>query len=191
MTDNELITAVLESVADVHTTTPVEQILSRGRAVRARRRIFSLAVALAAAAGAAAAVTALLPASHPASHHPGAQLMAWTVVKQPGGDIAVTIRELYNPAGLQRKLRAEGVPASVTFNAAHRYPPWCRAYPAARAVVRKVFPPHPGAPTAAIVIRRSALPTGTGMYLNDTSNPYGYLGLSAGLVHASKRCTGS
>jgi hypothetical protein len=41
------------------------------------------------------------------------------------------------------------------------------------------------------VIRRSALPTGTGMYLNDTSNPYGYLGLSAGLVHASKRCTGS
>ena len=97
---------------------------------------------------------------------------------------------MYNPAGLQRKLRAEGVPASVTFNAAHRYPPWCRAYPAARAVLRKVFPPHPGVPTAAIVIRRSALPTGTGMYLNDTSNPYGYLGLSAGLVHASKRCTG-
>ena len=68
MTDNELITAVLESVADVHTTTPVEQILSRGRAVRARRRIFSLAAALAAAAGAAAAVTALLrqPVTTPA-----------------------------------------------------------------------------------------------------------------------------
>ena len=191
MTDNELITAVLESVADVQTTTPVEQILSRGRAVRARRRIFSLAVALAAAAGAAAAVTALLPASHPASHHPGAQLTAWTVVKQPDGDIAVTIRELFYPAGLQRKLRADGVPASATFDAGHRDPSSCRAYPAARAVLREVFPPHPGAPTAAIVIRPSALPTGTGMYLNDTSNPYGYLGLSAGLVQTSTRCTGS
>jgi hypothetical protein len=61
-------------------------------------------VALAAVAGAAVAVTALLPAGHPARHQPGAQLTAWTVVKQPGGDVAVTIRELYNPAGLQRKL---------------------------------------------------------------------------------------
>lgn len=191
MNDNELITAVRESVADVHTTTPVEQILSRGRAVRARRRIRSLAAALAAAAGAAVAVTALLAASHPASHEPGAQLTAWTVVKLPGGDVAVTIRELYYPAGLQRKLRADGVPASVTFDAARNYPSWCRAYPAGRALLRKVFPPDPGAPLAAVVIRPSALPTGTGVYLNDSSNPYGYIGLETGLVYASKRCTGS
>ena len=191
MNDSELITAVRESVADVHTATPVEQILSRGRAVRARRRIPSLAAALAVAVGAAVAVTVLLPASHPASRQPGTQLTAWTVVKLPGGDVSVTIRELFYPAGLQGKLRAAGVPASVSFDAARRYPSWCRAYPAGRALLHKVFPSHPGAPTAAIVIRPSALPPGAGVYLNDTSNPYGFIGLETGLVRASPRCTGS
>ena len=38
MNDNELITAVRESVTDVHSPTPVEQIVSRGRAMRARRQ---------------------------------------------------------------------------------------------------------------------------------------------------------
>jgi hypothetical protein len=189
MKDSELITAVRESVADVQATTPVEQILSRGRAVRARRRIPGLAVALAAAVGAAVAVTAL-PASHPASHPPGARLTAWTVVRQPGGDVSVTIRELFNPAGLQRKLRADGVPARVTFYANHRYPS-CRAYPAGEASLKKVFPSPLGAPSAVIVIRPSALPAGAGVYLNDSSNPYGTIGIQLGLVHASRRCTGS
>ena len=191
MNDTELITAVRASVADAHTTTPVEQIISRGHAVRARRRVRSLAAALAAAAGLAVAMTALLPASHPAGHRPGARLTAWTVAKQPDGDVSITIRELYNPAGLQRKLRADGVPASVTFVGGRSYPSSCRAYPAGRALLQKVFPPHPGAATTAIVIRPSALPAGAGVYLNDTSNPYGYIGLHLGLVHASKRCTGS
>jgi hypothetical protein len=189
MSDTEVITAVRESVAGVHTATPVEQIISRGRTVRARRRVRGLAAALAAAAGAAVAVT-VLPAGHPASHQPGAQLTAWTVTRQPGGDIAITIRELYNPAGLQRELRADGVPATVTFTGGHQYPPSCRAYRAGRAVLQKVFPPHPGVATDAIVIRPSALPPGTGVYLNDSSNPYGYVGIHLGLVHASKGCTG-
>ena len=191
MNDSELITAVRESVADVHTITPVEQVIGRGHAVRARRRTRGLAAALAAAAGAAFAVTALLPASHPASNQPRTRLTAWTVSKQPGGDISITIRELYNPAGLQRELRADGVPASVTFVGGPGYPSSCRAYPAGRALLREVFPPHPEAATTAIVIRPSALPAGAGVYLDDTSNPYGYIGLHLGLVHASKRCTGS
>jgi hypothetical protein len=191
MNDDELITAVRESVADVHMTTPVEQVLSRGRAVRARRRIPLLAAALAAAAGAAVAVTALLPASHPASHPPGAQLTAWTVAKRSGGYISITIRELYNPAGLQRELRADGVPASVTFHARHM-PSSCRPYPASRALQSRVFPwSHLGAPPAVIVIRPSALPTDAGVYLNDSSNPYGYISIQLSLVQASKRCTGS
>jgi hypothetical protein len=136
-------------------------------------------------------VTALLPASHPARHQPGAQLTAWTVVEQPGGDVSVTIRELHDPAGLQRKLRAAGVPATVSFSAAHPYPSWCRAYPASRALLNKVFPEHGVPALAAFVVRPSALPTGTGVYLNDYSNPYGYLGMTVGLVHASRRCTGS
>jgi hypothetical protein len=61
------------------------------------------------------AVTALLSASH----QPSAQLAAWTVAKQSDGTILVTIRELFDPAGLQRKLRADGVRASVTFPGHH------------------------------------------------------------------------
>ncbi len=195
MNDDELITAVLESVADVHATAPVEQIQSRGRAVRARRRIPGLAAALAAAAGVAVAVTSLLPASHPASHRashqPGAQLTAWTIARQRGGTISITIRELYDPAGLQRELRADGVPANVTF-AGQRYPSSCRPYPASRALLSRVFPwSRLGAPPAVLVIRPSALPTGAGVYLNDSSNPYGYIGLHLRLVQASKGCTGS
>ena len=38
MNDNELSTMVRESVTDVHSATPIAQIISRGRAVRARRR---------------------------------------------------------------------------------------------------------------------------------------------------------
>jgi hypothetical protein len=191
MNDSELMTAVRESVSDVHAATQVEQIISRGRTVRAWRRIRSLAVALTAAAGAVVAIAALLPAGHPAHHQPGAELTAWTVTRRPGGDVAITIRQLFDPAGLQRELRAAGVPASVTFVASPRYPPSCRAYPASRAVLRQVFPPHPGAANDAIVIHPSALPPGAAVYLNDFSNPYGYIGLHLGLVHASQQCTGS
>ena len=113
------------------------------------------------------------------------------MVKRPDGDVAVTIHELFYPAGLQGKLRADGVPASVTFDGVHRYPSSCRAYPASRALLSEVFPPHPGAPAAAIVIRPSALPPGTGVYIDDTSNPYGFVGLETGLVRASPQCTGS
>ncbi len=189
MNDGELITAVRESVADVHTATPVDQILSRGRTVRARRRISTLAAALAAAAAAVIAVT-VLPASHPATSQPGVRLAAWTVVRRPDGDVAVTIRELYNPAGLQRELRADGVPAVVTFHATHQYPSSCQVYPASRALLNKVFPSDYLDPPAGLMIRPSALPTGTAVYLNDT-NPYGDIRLRMGLVHASKRCAGS
>ena len=169
----------------------LERAKQRSQVLRQRRRrITGGAGLLAVAAGAAAAVTALLPASHPASHRPGSQLAAWTVIKKPGGDVSVTIHQLFYPAGLQHKLRADGVPASVTFYA-RRPPPSCRAYPAGRALLHKVFPPHPGEPTAAIVIRPSALPADVGVYLNDSSNPYGTIGIHLALVHASKQCTGS
>ena len=97
MNDDELTTTVCESFTGVHTTTPVEQIVSRGRAVRARRRIPALAGALAVAAGAALAATSLLPSTHQASPQPTAQLAAWTVTRQTDGAIRVTIRELHQP----------------------------------------------------------------------------------------------
>ena len=122
MNDGELITAVREPFTAVHSATPVEQIVSRGRAVRARRRIPGVAAALAVAAGTALAVTALLPSGHQRA----AQLAAWTVARQADGNIRVTIHELRDPAGLQRTLRADGVPVSVTFTGQAN--PACQPY---------------------------------------------------------------
>ena len=65
MNDDDLITAVRESFTDVHSDTPVERIVTRSRAVRARRRIPGLAAALTVAAVTVLAVTTLLP-GHPA-----------------------------------------------------------------------------------------------------------------------------
>jgi hypothetical protein len=195
MNDNELITAVRQSVADVHTTTPVEQILRRGRAARARRRIPVLTGALGVAAATALAVTTLLPGTHHPSPQPSARLAAWTVTTQADGNIRVAIRELHNPAGLQRRLRADGVPASVTFidhpNPACR--PWPGAAlrgmhtPAGDALFSRVFP---WSAWRTIVIDPSALPSGGGVQLE--AGFHGHEGaIGAGLVHASKRCTGS
>jgi hypothetical protein len=56
MNEDDLITAVRDSFTGVHSATPVERIVSRSRAVRARRQIAGTAAAL----GAVAAVTAAL-----------------------------------------------------------------------------------------------------------------------------------
>ena len=77
MNDDELITAVRDQRSKVPMTTPVEQIINRGHAVRARRRIPGLAAALAVVAAAVFAVTALLPAGRPGqppSRHPAGGL---------------------------------------------------------------------------------------------------------------------
>jgi hypothetical protein len=213
MNDSELITVVRESFTGVHTTTPVEQIVSRGRAVRARRRIPALAGALAVVAAAALAVTTLLPGSHHAGHQPPAQLAAWTVVRQADGTVRVTIPvtvgELRDPAGLQSTLRADGVPASVTSIGQEN--PSCRRYPAAPALVHRVISftfevarprrqgsqattPHPQL-VAVMLIHPSALPGGAGVQFAST-----FVQLSPtaarqtvkmpGLVYASPRCTG-
>jgi hypothetical protein len=188
MNDDELITTVRESFTGVHSTTPVAQIVSRSRAVRARRRIPVLAAALAVVAGAAVAVTALLPASHQASHPPSVQLAAWTVARQADGTVAVTIRELRDPAGLQRRLRADGVPASVTFFG--QMPRSCQRYPADLALINRVFTGRMVGRFPVMVIHPSALPGGAGVAINPpVQQPI--TRVAFGLVAASPQCTGS
>lgn len=192
MNDSELITAVRESVTGVHTATPV----------RARRRIPALAAATAVLVAAVLAGTALLPGLRPAGQHSGTQLAAWTVVKQADGNVRVTLRDLRDPAGLQSKLRADGVPASVTFDG--QPDPACRMYPPAvqlahfPAVVEVPAWPFPAAPGGTIVIiHPSALPRHAGLHLvarfaPDPHNGAGKLVAVGGLlVHASQQCTGS
>jgi hypothetical protein len=61
MNDNELLTVVREQRDKIPMTVPVEQVISRGRRVRARRRVSAVAAALAVTAAAVVAVTSLLP----------------------------------------------------------------------------------------------------------------------------------
>lgn len=209
MNDNDLITVMRESFTDVHSSTAVEQIVSRSRVVRTRRRIPQLAAALAVAGSAALATTLLLPGSHQAGQ-PGVQLAAWTVTKQADGTIGVTIRELRDPSGLQRTLRADGIPASITLIGQEN--PSCRLYPGSLALRKRVLsitpqvvpsqhqgPPastSPPQPNLVLVfhINPSALPRGAGIQLATAFTPLSF-GVAHGtvradLVYASAQCTG-
>jgi len=127
-----------------------------------------VAGALAGVAGAALAVTALQPSSHQPGHRATAQLTAWTVASQANGDIRITIRELRDPAGLQRTLRADGRPVNVSFSG----PPLstsCQPHPASKSQLRSVAQFHPGGKSAVLVIHPSALPQGAGVFIFDRS----------------------
>jgi hypothetical protein len=176
MNDTELSTAVRESVADVHSATPVAQIISRGRAVRARRRVPGVAAALTVAAGTALAVATLLPAGHPglvSPGHPGShpasvRLAAWTVARQANGDIDVTINQLHDPAGLQATLRADGLPVNVSFSGP-LLSAVCQPIPATSPddVLSAVAQFHTSDGSAFLVIDPSALPRGVGVAIFD------------------------
>jgi hypothetical protein len=111
MNDDDLTTTLREPFADVHMTIPIEAVVHRGGKLRSRRRIWGLSGAVALIGGAAAAVALLAPGAHVAT----ARLAAWTVTKNAEG-ITIVINELKDPAGLQASLRADGVPARVTFD---------------------------------------------------------------------------
>ena len=187
--DDELATAVKGSLTGVHMNTPLETIVSRGRAVRTRRRIPGLAGALAVLAAAALAVGVLLPASHQASM----RLAAWTVARQGDGTIKVTIRQLRDPAGLQHTLHADGVPASVTFFRTEN--PVCRNIPkpSVRLTEKVIHPREYGRSDVVILLHPQALPGGAGVFIGVGYDRIGGkkgLAFVAGLVQASPRCTG-
>jgi len=145
-----------------------------------------VAGALAVAAGAAVAVTALVPAGR----QPGAQLAAWTVVKQADGNIYVTIRQFRDPAGLQARLRADGVPASVTFTGQRN--PACQPYPYRPGLMGKVVSIRLEARHTLTIIHPSALPSGAGLqFLSSVRHQGSVKDVSLGLVQASPQCTGS
>jgi hypothetical protein len=191
MNDEELIETMRESFTAVRSRTPLERIVRRSHAVRARRRIPGVAGTLAVAAGAAVAATALTPAGHRPAPPASAQLAAWTVVKQADGSIAVTIRELLDPSGLQAKLRADGVRASVIFLS---QPSPCRTY-------------HHGGGSGLIsrMVTLKQEPRGTLGYVHPAAFPAGagiqfaagfqrgpkVWTVSVGPVAASAACTGS
>lgn len=199
---DSLVTA-RNSLTEVRMDVPLDTIVRNGQAKRARRRLTGLTAAAAVAAGATLTTTALLPAGHKPGHPAAARLTAWTVTRRPSGNIDVTIRQLRDPAGLQRKLRADGVPASITFLGHPNRS--CQHYPAGRGLARRVFPVPPlsAGPGLVVVIHPSALPSGAGVEIGAHFIPHPRRGVhhgvegvgpsftgANGLVRTSKHCTG-
>jgi hypothetical protein len=208
MNDEELITLVREQRTKVPMTAPVNEIISRGRVVRARRRIPGLAGALAAVAGAAVAVTTLVPAGHQPPRQPDTQLAAWTVTRRADGDINVSISQLRDLSGLQATLRADGLPAHVSLSAPP-LAPGCRAYPLNPSLLHQVYQSHPGDQARELVINPQALPADAGVYIFGVKMPGpapspsqssaggqpppagAPFAVGVSLVRASRQCTGS
>jgi hypothetical protein len=220
MNDDELITVLREQRGKVVMTTPVEQIISRGRAVRVRRRVPGVAAAVGATAVAAVAVGVALPASHPAvrlpavrppaasesARPPSVRLAAWTVTRQAGGSIKVTFRQATDPAGLQQTLRADGVPVSVTFTGQQNAA--CQPYHVSASQAFWPYGSRPGpldgsgfinhperayTTPYAFVIDPSALPSGAGLQIWTSGTPGAAdnFQLHVTLVKTSPQCTGS
>jgi hypothetical protein len=181
----------------VHSKTPLDAIVRRGRTMRARRRMLRFTAAVAVVGGLALTAATLLTSGSSQQ-----QLTAWSVVAQRNGSVIVTIRQLRDPAGLQRKLRSEGVPATVRFN--NQSPPACLYYRGSPAwifqLTNRIFPQANSAQIqngAAFVINTRAIPPGVGLWIEvsapRTSNAGGGLqsiSFSTGeaLVYASGHC---
>lgn len=159
---------------------------------RAFRRLRLSALAAIGAAGVAAAVTLTVIPSSPA-------LAAWTVTQRPDGLLTVTIHQLRDPAGLTRRLHADGVSANVRF-LTHQFMPTtsnsmiprsCRAphmSDSANADLQSKIMPGPfgqahaapgsistgfvkAYPEVALTIRPSAIPSKIGLYLEAYAAP--------------------
>ena len=178
-----------------------------------RRRHLALLTLIGVAAATAAAVVALalIPGSPAAPGHRGGQggttLAAWTVIKERHGLIKVTIRELRDPAGLQRTLRAAGVLANVRFTH-HFFQPSTSALPkgclaprmprqASIKLLERIEADNvPYVPSGvAVFLRPSVIPHGLGVYLKAWAPKPGTqsaasLSIQTDLVQATPRCTG-
>jgi len=117
--DDEVITAVREQRDKVRSHTPVDQIISRGRTVRARRRISravaGLAVVAAAGTALALGLTGVLGAA-PARSTGTIRTTAFMLVEHANGTATLTIdpNVLLEPSILQSDLQQDGIPAMVT-----------------------------------------------------------------------------
>ncbi len=150
-------------------------------------------------------VTGVAVSGHRAGHGQQVQLADWTVARQADGNVRVTIRKLRDPAGLQRALRAAGIPANVTLAPALGL--YCRPFLHGSGTVWRhgvewnddnVFSSPPSRGIGDHIIHPGHLPAGTGV--RQTDGVGGYLWshgqrvrtgeLGYGLVYASPRCTG-
>jgi hypothetical protein len=143
------------------------------------------------------------PGPRPAPGGPSgsAALDAWTVTENRDGTVKVTIREMDDPAGLQARLRADGVRVVVT--ASLGWPAACGEWRGGHftmggRVLENLN--RTGLPTAdgtEFIIRPSLIPAAALLWLgiSQTGKPSGVAGppgpMSAGYLTATRACTRS
>lgn len=209
MNDEQLITALRSPLADVHLNVPLEDIERRGRARRRRRRIVATAATATALAGTAAlvipnlasdastltpppAVRTQIAGPSPSPHRTPVVHAAWAVATRQDGSVRVTIHQLQDAADLQAELRADGIPANVSFQSPPRLlpPGGCQQYD-----------PHSGyfalAPagteddTVVFTIDPTTIPDGAGVALEAGYDTNGMMLGAQTLVQAGPDCTGT
>jgi hypothetical protein len=204
--DAEVISVVKASYAEIHMDVPLDVIVRRGRRLRAQRRLPGLAAAAVIVAALALAVAAVVPGSGRATAPAGStgteRSAAWTVVSHPNGSVRVALQwpSVRDVAGLQDKLRADGIPARVARFTHLHLPldvPGCSVFRdwSARpggvsyTLWRKIFyGPHTGRQSDhAFWVYRSAIPRGLGVLVDIYYD--GSFGLY--VVKASPQCTGT
>jgi hypothetical protein len=205
-TDSELLTAVRESFAGVYLKTPLDATIRRGHELRLRRRMAGITGAALIVGGAVLAVAGLAPggAGRPTTTGtpaPPSRLAAWTVTKGPDHTVTILVRQLRDPAGLERTLRADGVPTTVAFQGGMisdtpPLPRGCRNVAmsdAANAELQgKILgPPFMADPRVfAMTIHTAEIPKGIGLNITVQWAARSW-GWSLGLVQATPQCTGS
>jgi hypothetical protein len=199
VSDQDLLDVVRDSFADVHSRTPARVIVTRGRAIRAHRKVMAAAVSAAVTAIAAVLiVAAAAPAGPPSTstsakasrHQPShAKLAAWTVTAMRSGLLKITVREMRDPRGLQANLRAAGARVVVTGSLAA--PSTCRQWKGGhyrmgprliQMASRSGLPSRHG---LEMLLRPSAIPSGAALWMGigGIPGPAGF-----GYVRATTAC---
>jgi hypothetical protein len=157
MNDNEVITAVTEQRDKVHSHTSIDQIISRGQTIRARRRIPAAVSGLAVVAAAAMVAAAGLSGAFGSAPSTGTiRTMAFTLTTNANGTATLTInpRVLLEPSTLQSDLQQDGIPAHVTTGSFCASDPTPAGFPQ---VVSQASSPT----TVTVTINPKAMPAGT------------------------------
>jgi hypothetical protein len=214
MNDTELLTAVREALPGIRLETTLQDTVRRGRTLRTRRRARGAAAIAGAAAlaGCVAVITVGAGATQPTSGK--TTLDAWTVTRGHGNTVTVTIRQLYDAAGLQRALRADGIPARVVFQPPVPLPGPTEAGSSSIGLIDPANPAGCESPDlslrqklkitdkiigsgmmdagsgAALTIRRDAIPAGIGIFLAASTGYQNGVGFGFSLVVAAPSCTG-
>jgi hypothetical protein len=166
MNDQELITAVRQSVQGVRMNIPAEQIVSRSRAIRAsgHRRLAACITAVA-AAGSVVLGVGLAGAfgSAPARGTGTIRTAAFTLVEHADGTATLTFNMnlLQDPGALRRALRQDGIPAIVRADSFCSSDPIPAGFAQVVSGLAAPYSTGPAPAAASFTINPAAMPAGT------------------------------